>query len=84
LSQATKYFVQTDMGTPFAYYRKRYENSGLYEEVWQQKYQSWKHIPLELIWMEISGECTLEQVSYDLFKKLLPEAFTDGDINNVP
>jgi len=63
------------MGTPFAYYRKRYEGNGLYEEVWQQKYQSWKHIPLELIWMQISGECTLEQVSYEKFKELLPEAF---------
>jgi len=63
------------MGTPFAYHRKRYENNGLYEEVWQQKYQSWKHIPLKLIWMEISGECTLVQVSYEKFKELLPEAF---------
>jgi len=26
----------------------------------------------------------LAQVSYDQFKKLLPEAFTDGDMNNVP
>jgi len=60
------------MGTPFAYYRKRYENNGLYEEVWQQKYQRWKHIPLGLIWMEISGECTLAQVSYEKFKELLP------------
>ena len=75
MSQPTKYFVQTDMGRPFAHYRKRYENNGLYEEVWQQKYQSWKHIPLKLIWMEISGECTLVQVSYEKFKELLPEAF---------
>jgi len=81
LSQPTKYFVQTDMGTPFAYYRKRYENKGLYEEVWRQKYQSWKHIPLELIWMEISGECTLAQVSYEKFKELLPEAFEDEEAN---
>jgi len=25
--------------------------------------------------MEISGECTLQQVSYEKFKELLPEAF---------
>jgi len=75
LSQATKYFVQTDMGTPFAYYRKRYENSGLYEEVWIKKENSWEHIPWRIIWMEISGECTLEQVSHEKFKELLPEAF---------
>jgi hypothetical protein len=71
-------------GSCYAYYRQRYEKPGLYEEVWQKKYQSWKQIPGRLIWMQISGECTLQQVSYDLFKKLLPEAFTDGDINNVP
>jgi len=69
------------MGTPFAYYRKRYENNGLYEEVWQQKYQCWKHIPLELIWMEISGECTLAQVSDEKFKELLLEAFEDEEAN---
>jgi len=73
--RATEYFVQTDMGRSFAYYRKRWGNGGLYEEVWQQKYQSWKHIPLELIWMQISGECTLEQVNYEQFKQLLPKAF---------
>jgi hypothetical protein len=35
--------------------------------------------------MQISGECTFEQVSYEKFKQLLPEAFeVEGDINNVP
>ena len=68
------YFVQTDMGTPFAYYRKRYENKGLYEEIWQQKYKSWKYIPGRLIWMQISGECTFAKVSYEQFRQLLPEA----------
>ena len=77
--RATKYFVQTDMGRPFAYYRQRYENNGLYEEIWQQKDKSWKHIPWRLIWMQISGECTLEQVSYEKFKQLLPEAFEDEE-----
>ena len=85
MEQESNYFVQTNVdGSCYAYYRQRYENNGLYEEIWQQKYKSWKHIPGRLIWMQISGECTLAQVSYDQFKKLLPEAFTDGDINNVP
>ena len=69
------------MGAPFAYYRQRYENKGLYEESWQQKDQSWKHIPWRLIWMQISGECTLAPVSYEQFKQLLPEAFEDEEGN---
>jgi len=73
--------VQTDMGAPFAYYRQRYENKGLYEESWQQKDKSWKHIPWRLIWMQISGECTLAPVSYEQFKQLLPEAFKDEEGN---
>ena len=77
--RTTKYFVQTDMDRPFTYYRKRYKNPGLYEEIWQQKDKSWKHFPLRLIWMQISGECTLEQVSYEKFKQLLPEAFKDEE-----
>ena len=81
MNQPTKYFIQTDFITPFAYYRQRYENNGLYEEIWQQKDKSWKHIPWRLIWMQISGECTLEQVSYEKFKQLLPEAFKDEEAN---
>ena len=69
------------MGTPFAYYRQRYENKGLYEESWQKKYKSWKYIPGRIIWMQISGECTLAQVSYEQFKQLLPEAFKDEEGN---
>ena len=79
--RATKYFIQHDMGRPFAYYRQRYDNNGLYEEIWQLKDKSWKHIPSRLIWMQISGECTLEQVSYEKFKQLLPEAFKDEKEN---
>jgi hypothetical protein len=62
-------------GSCYAYYRQRYENSSLYEEAWQKEYQSWKQIPGRLIWMQISGECTLAQVSFEQFKELLPEAF---------
>ena len=69
------------MGTPFTYYRKRYENNSLYEEIWQQKYKSWKYIPGRVIWMQISGECTLAQVNDEKFKQLLPEAFKDEEAN---
>jgi hypothetical protein len=80
LDKQKKYFVQTHIdGTCFAYYRQRYENKGLYEEIWQQKYKSWKYIPGRLIWMQISGECTLAQVSYEQFRQLLSEAFEDEE-----
>ena len=82
MNQPTQYFVETDMGRAYAYYyRKRYENNGLYEEIWQQKDKCWKHIPWRIIWMQISGECALEQVSYEKFKQLLPEAFEDEEGN---
>jgi hypothetical protein len=82
LDQESKYFVQVNVdGSCFAYYRQRYENNGLYEEIWQQKYKSWKHIPGRLIWMQISGECTLAQVSFEQFRQLLPEAFEDEEGN---
>jgi len=82
LNQPTQYFVQLHVdGRCFAYYRKRYENNGLYEEIWQQKENRWKHIPGRLIWMQISGECTLAQVSFEQFRQLLPEAFEDEEAN---
>jgi hypothetical protein len=31
--------------------------------------------------MQISGECTLAQVSYEQFIQLLPEAFEDEEAN---
>jgi hypothetical protein len=69
------------MGRAYAYYRKRYENKGLYEEIWIKKENSWKLIPRRIIWMQISGECTLAQISYEKFKQLLPEAFEDEEGN---
>jgi hypothetical protein len=69
------------MGRAYAYYRKHYENNGLYEQIWQQKYKSWKYIPWRIIWMQISGECTLAPVSHEQFKQLLPEAFEDEEGN---
>jgi hypothetical protein len=82
LNQPTEYFVQTHIdGTCFAYYRKRYEKNGLYEEIWLEKAKHWKHIPGQLIWMQISGECTLAQVSYEQSKQLLQVAFKDEEEN---
>jgi hypothetical protein len=82
LDQPTKYFVQLHVdGSCFAYYRQRYENKGLYEEIWIKKENGWKHIPGRLIWMQISGECTLAQVSFEQFKQLLPYAFEDEEEN---
>jgi len=69
------------MGRAYAYYRKRYENKDLYEEIWIKKENIWKLIPRRIIWMQISGECTFEQVSYEKFKQLLPEAFEDEEAN---
>jgi len=31
--------------------------------------------------MQISGECTLAQVSYEQFRQLLPEVFEDEEAN---
>ena len=82
MDQPNKYFVQVHVdGSCFAHYRQRYENNGLYEEIWQQKDKSWKHIPGRLIWMQISGECTLAQVNYEQFRKLLLEAFENKEGN---
>ena len=82
MDKQNKYFVQTHIdGTCFAYYRKRYENKGLYEEIWIKKENSWKLIPRRIIWMQISGECTLAQVSYKQFRQLLPEAFENEEGN---
>lgn len=76
----TKYFVQCEVdGSCFAFYRQRYEAKRLVEECWWEKSKEWKHIPGRLIWMQISGECTLAEVSYLEFRRLLPEAFEDGN-----
>lgn len=76
LSDRTEYFVRfDDDGRCLAYYRKRYEKESLFEEVWNCKYKTWKHIPARIIWMQISGECSLTEVSSESFKQLLPEAF---------
>lgn len=75
----TKYFVQCEVdGSCYAFYRQRYEVNGLFEECWRGESKEWKHIPGRLIWMQISGECTLAEVSYEVFRILIPDAFQDG------
>lgn len=71
----TQYFVQMGAdGKAFGFYRKRYCTEGLFEEVWQHKNKKWHYVPLTIIWMQISGECSLVQVSSERFKQLAPEA----------
>jgi hypothetical protein len=53
----------------------------LYEEIWLEKAKHWKYIPGQLIWMQISGECTFAQVSYEQSKQLLQVAFKDEEEN---
>jgi hypothetical protein len=82
--QPTQYFVQCEVdGSCYAFYRKRYEANGLFEECWQVEAKKWVSIPGRIIWMQISGECTLAQVSFLEIQQLVPDAFK-GEVNYVP
>ena len=82
--QPTQYFVQCEVdGSCYAFYRKRYEANGLFEECWQVEAKKWVPIPGRIIWMQISGECTLAQVSFLEIQRLIPEAFK-SEVNDVP
>jgi hypothetical protein len=82
--QPTQYFVQCEVdGSCYAFYRKRYEGNGLFEECWQVEAKKWVYIPGRVIWMQISGECTLAQVSFLEIQQLIPDAFK-GEVNYVP
>ena len=82
--QPTQYFVQCEVdGSYYAFYRKRYEANGLFEECWQVEAKKWVSIPGRIIWMQISGECTLAQVSFLEIQQLVPDAFK-GEVNYVP
>ena len=82
--QPTQYFVQCEVdGSCYAFYRKRYEANGLFEECWQVEAKKWVYIPGRIIWMQISGECTLAQVSFLEIQQLIPEAFK-SEVNDVP
>ena len=82
--QPTQYFVQCEVdGSCYAFYRKRYEANGLFEECWQVEAKKWVYIPGRIIWMQISGECTLAQVSFLEIQRLIPDAFK-SEVNDVP
>lgn len=82
--QPTQYFVQCEVdGSCYAFYRKRYEGDGLFEECWQVKAKKWVYVPGRIIWMQISGECSLAQVSFLEIQRHIPEAF-QGEVNDVP
>ena len=72
----SQYFIQTDVfGHPFSYWRRIWRNGVMHEECWQKTENIWFENQGRLLWMQISGECTLEEISEDLAKSLLPEAF---------
>jgi hypothetical protein len=82
--QPTQYFVQCEVdGSCYAFYRKRYEANRLFEECWQVEAKKWVYIPGRIIWMQISGECTLAQVSFLEIQQLIPDAFK-SEVNDVP
>ena len=82
--QPTQYFVQCEVdGSCYAFYRKRYEANGLFEECWQVEAKKWVHIPGRIIWMQISGECTLAEASFLEIQQLIPDAFK-SEVNDVP
>ena len=82
--QPTQYFAQCEVdGSCYAFYRKRYESNGLFEECWQVEAKKWVSIPGRIIWMQISGECTLAQVSFLEIQRLIPDAFK-SEVNDVP
>ena len=82
--QPTQYFVQCEVGgSCYAFYRKRYKANGLFEECWQVEAKKWVYIPGRIIWMQISGECTLAQVSFLEIQRLIPDAFK-SEVNDVP
>jgi len=82
--QPMQYFVQCEVdGSCYAFYRKRYESNGLFEECWQVEAKKWVSIPGRIIWMQISGECTLAQVSFLEIQRLIPDAFK-SEVNDVP
>lgn len=67
-------------GRYYAFYRKRYCEDGLYEEVWQHKNKKWHHVPLRIIWIQISGECSFTQVNIQQVRRLIPEAFNSNGL----
>ena len=58
--QPTQYFVQCEVdGSCYAFYRKRYEANGLFEECWQVEAKKWVSIPGRIIWIRtVPSSCT--------------------------
>jgi len=72
----TQYFIQTDAyGVPFSYWRRIWRDGVSSEECWQKSKNIWFPCQGRLLWMQISGECTLQEVSEDYAMALVPEAF---------
>jgi hypothetical protein len=60
-----RYFAQTDVdGTIFRLHRLRYEQDGLYPEVWQVKSQKWVW-STTVIGLWVGGDCTLQEIDMD-------------------
>ena len=72
----SQYFIQTDVdGSPFAYWRRIWRDGVMSEECWQKSENVWYEKQGRLLWMQISGECTLQEISEDYAMALVPEAF---------
>ena len=66
---------------PFAYWRRIWRVDLMSEECWQVSKNIWVSANGRLLWMQISGEATLEQVSEELFKQLVPKAYEDKEVS---
>lgn len=51
------------------------------EECWQVSKNIWVAANGRLFWMQISEEATLQQVSEELFKQLVPKAYEDKEVS---
>ena len=72
----TQYFIQTDVyGNHFSYWRRIWRDGVMNEECWQKSKNIWFPSQGRLLWMQISGECTLQEISEDYAMALVPEAF---------
>lgn len=72
----SQYFIQTDVdGIAFSFWRRIWRDEVMSEECWQKSENVWYEKKGRLLWMQISGECTLQELSEDYAMALVPEAF---------
>jgi hypothetical protein len=72
--------VQTDVyGNPFSFWRRVWRDGVMREECWQESKNIWVARNGRLLWMQISGECTLQVVSQDLFEQLVLKAYLEKE-----